>query len=165
MNISPYVMPGMYVAPQARKKTKRYFYEMWEKNKSTDTVKMVVCERFGITVQDLESKCRKRHLVMARKYYTICALMQDKSLALIGRDPGGRDHSTIVHERDGMLDECITYPKEKRELLEFLSSINQDWGAELELMIRHRQRGELGMPKTTSLKKVDPNLVTGRKRV
>lgn len=61
-------------------------------------IKHYVCNSFGVSWQDVTSKCRKAQLVEARQVY--CYLMREWTvtpLANIGQALGGRDHTTIVH--------------------------------------------------------------------
>lgn len=61
-------------------------------------IKSAVCEVTGVSLADLESDRRSRHLVDARTlYYWVARRLTPKPLAEIGRRCGWRDHSTIVH--------------------------------------------------------------------
>jgi chromosomal replication initiator protein len=65
---------------------------------SIDYIKNIVCDYFQITVDEINSKTRKREIVQARqlamyfsKTYTKC------SLASIGMQCGNKDHATVLH--------------------------------------------------------------------
>lgn len=81
---SPYVQPGLI------RKVNPFLTE-----------KMVfdlVLKELDITKEDLVSKCRKRELVDARKLLSyILKNKFRKKLKYIGKELGGRDHTTIVH--------------------------------------------------------------------
>ena len=65
---------------------------------SPDFVQTIVCEYLNVTVAELTSKSRKRHIAQARQIamYLIKETAQI-SLTSIGRHFGGRDHSTVSH--------------------------------------------------------------------
>jgi hypothetical protein len=57
-----------------------------------------VCKVTGVSVRDLRSRSRLRHLVRARFIvYLLCWKLTNVSLVKIGTWMGGRDHSTILH--------------------------------------------------------------------
>ena len=64
-----------------------------------DKVQKTVCEYFGISREDLLSKCRKRQIVQARQIamYLSRQLVSNCSLATIGMEIGGKDHATVLH--------------------------------------------------------------------
>ena len=61
-------------------------------------IQSVVCEYFGITPESLISKTRKREISQARQIAMYLGRnFTKKSLASIGAEIGGRDHSTVLH--------------------------------------------------------------------
>ena len=71
-----------------------------EKNElSIDKVQLTVCDYFKITREDLVSNSRKRQIVQARQIsmYLCRTLIDGCSLAAIGAQTGGKDHSTVLH--------------------------------------------------------------------
>ena len=59
---------------------------------------LMVCRVHGVSVQDIISIRRPRHIVLARQHY--CWLAReytDKSLPMISKALGGRDHTTAIH--------------------------------------------------------------------
>ena len=71
-----------------------------EKNElSIDKVQLTVCDYFKITREDLVSNSRKRQIVQARQIsmYLCRNLIDGCSLAAIGAQTGGKDHSTVLH--------------------------------------------------------------------
>jgi hypothetical protein len=75
---------------------------------------------FGVSSRDLTGRCRRRHVVHARQA-AIWAMLQttDLSLAAVGREFGGRDHTTVMYARDEAEARGATDPayREKLELL------------------------------------------------
>ncbi|MDO4210537.1 MAG: chromosomal replication initiator protein DnaA [Bacteroidales bacterium] len=71
------------------------------KELSLDAILTAVCEKYHAKARDITGKSRKKELVALRqlvmflthKYTTL-------SLSQIGRDMGGRDHSTVLHSCD-----------------------------------------------------------------
>jgi len=66
-----------------------------------DSIIEMVCEKYGVTREDLESSKRNKELVRPRhvSMYLI-RTMTNSSLDQIGKYLGGRDHTTIMHGID-----------------------------------------------------------------
>jgi chromosomal replication initiator protein len=61
-------------------------------------IKSVVADHYGITIKDMDSAKRSRNLVVPRQIAMyLCKEMTDKSLPQIGKEFGGRDHTTVLH--------------------------------------------------------------------
>ena len=91
---------------------------------SIDYLQKVVSEHYNISLEDLQSKTRKKEVVMARhiamhlaKEYT------DHSLKSIGQYFGGRDHSTVIHALQAVNDMFVTVPKFKSSMEELKRKI------------------------------------------
>jgi hypothetical protein len=57
-----------------------------------------ICAEHGVEWEDVQSHCRKSHLIPARR--ACCAFLRDvwgMSYPQIGKLMGGRDHTTIIH--------------------------------------------------------------------
>lgn len=68
------------------------------KDISIDYILKSVCEYFGITVDSLHNKTRKREIVQARQIAMYFAKMLTKSsLSTIGSVIGQKDHATVLH--------------------------------------------------------------------
>ena len=53
---------------------------------------------FGLSIEDLQSASRTRLLVTARQIAMyLCRELTDMSLPNIGKQFGGRDHTTVMH--------------------------------------------------------------------
>ena len=55
---------------------------------------------FGLTADDVLGPCRKRTFILPRLVLTKLCIEHGLSCSQIGRKMGGRDHSTILHQRD-----------------------------------------------------------------
>jgi len=65
---------------------------------SVHNIKELVAEHFEVPVEKLQSKTRKREVVMARQLSMYLAKnYTNSSLKNIGRNFGNRDHSTVIH--------------------------------------------------------------------
>ena len=61
-------------------------------------IKSVVADHYGITIKDMDSAKRSRNLVVPRQIAMyLCKEMTDNSLPQIGKEFGGRDHTTVLH--------------------------------------------------------------------
>ena len=71
-----------------------------------DLIQDIVAGYFGITVQDLKSKRRNRELAEARHIAMyLTRQFTDLSLPAVGREFGGRDHTTVIHGHDRIAEE------------------------------------------------------------
>jgi chromosomal replication initiator protein len=89
---------------------------------SPDRVIDAVCQRFGVTLQDLASKKRDRQTTYAR--HVLMYLLREVShqpFTDIGRILGGRDHSTVIHAIHRISSELSTLA-DTREDVESLAS-------------------------------------------
>jgi chromosomal replication initiator protein len=63
-----------------------------------DYIQKIVSEYFGVTVEELKDKTRKKEIVIARQVAMYFAKeYTNHSLKSIGFHFGGRDHSTVIH--------------------------------------------------------------------
>ena len=70
------------------------------KNK-IDQVQQIVSSHYNVTVEDLKSKKRKSEIVFPRQIAMyICRNTLDESLAKIGLEFGGKDHTTVMSSID-----------------------------------------------------------------
>ena len=69
-----------------------------KKELSAEDIMQTVSQRYGLKVKDLTSKTRKQNIVQARQLAIyLCHKYTDTSYSQIGRNFGGRDHSTILY--------------------------------------------------------------------
>lgn len=63
-----------------------------------DRIQRVVCEEFGLELNDMVSKRRAQIVARPRQIaMSLCKSLTRKSLPEIGRKFGGRDHTTVLH--------------------------------------------------------------------
>ena len=90
MQISPYVYPGILDASK--------YETISDKTIIFERVTNAVCSTLGLTLEELVSRRRYRHLVVARAM--LSNILRSKymyTLSSIGVLLGDRDHSTILH--------------------------------------------------------------------
>jgi chromosomal replication initiator protein len=92
-----------------------------KKEVSIDEVQKYVAEYFGLTIEDLKDKTRKKEIVLARQIAMYFAKEHTGfSLKSIGYHFGGRDHSTVIHAIQTVSD----YIAEKKEIKMYIDDIN-----------------------------------------
>jgi len=65
---------------------------------SIDYIQKVVCDYFGISIEQMKSKTRRREVVQTRQIIMYFAkLYTNSSLASIGQVCGDKDHATVLH--------------------------------------------------------------------
>ncbi len=75
-------------------------------------VMKVVCEHFGITIDQIKSKRRTRDLALARQVAMYIAREEiGAPLTKIGREFGGRDHTTVMHACNKIAALCREDPR------------------------------------------------------
>jgi len=69
-----------------------------EKPLGIESIQKVVCEYFGIKLQDLKAKRRTKDIALPRQIAMyLSKILTDSSLLEIGKNFGGKDHSTVIH--------------------------------------------------------------------
>jgi chromosomal replication initiator protein len=69
-----------------------------EKALTVEYVQKIVCEYFGLRVQDIKAKKRTRDIAFPRQVAMyLSKFLTDSSLSEIGKGFGGKDHSTVIH--------------------------------------------------------------------
>jgi chromosomal replication initiator protein len=65
---------------------------------SIDRIQELVCERFGVTMDELTGDRRSQNIVYPRQVAMYLSReLTDSSLPKIGKEFGGRDHTTVIH--------------------------------------------------------------------
>ena len=65
---------------------------------SIERIQELVCERFSVTMQELTGDRRSQNIVYPRQVAMYLSReLTDKSLPKIGKEFGGRDHTTVIH--------------------------------------------------------------------
>lgn len=69
-----------------------------EKALTVEYIQKVVCEYYGLKLQDIKAKKRTRDIAFPRQIAMhLCKALTHSSLSDIGRKFGGKDHSTVIH--------------------------------------------------------------------
>jgi chromosomal replication initiator protein len=65
---------------------------------SIDKIQELVCERFGVALTELTGDRRSQNIVYPRQVAMYLSReLTDSSLPKIGKEFGGRDHTTVIH--------------------------------------------------------------------
>ncbi|MEK7309142.1 MAG: chromosomal replication initiator protein DnaA [Nitrospirota bacterium] len=63
-----------------------------------ESIQKVVCEYYGLKPQDIKAKKRTRDIAFPRQIAMyLSKILTDSSLSDIGKNFGGKDHSTVIH--------------------------------------------------------------------
>jgi chromosomal replication initiator protein len=101
------------------KKMMKNFVKHSSREVSIDYIQKLVTEFYGLSVDQLKSKTRKREIVQARQISMFYAKSMTKaSLKSIGTYFGGRDHSTVIHACQTVNDLMDTDKKFKNDVEE-----------------------------------------------
>jgi chromosomal replication initiator protein len=69
-----------------------------ERALSIESIQKTVCEYYGLKTQDLKAKKRTRDIAFPRQVAMyLSKILTDSSLSDIGKNFGGKDHSTVIH--------------------------------------------------------------------
>ncbi|MBI4847349.1 MAG: chromosomal replication initiator protein DnaA [Nitrospirae bacterium] len=69
-----------------------------DKALTIDYVQKQICEYYGLRVQDIKAKKRSRDIAFPRQIAMyLSKALTDSSLSEIGKNFGGKDHSTVIH--------------------------------------------------------------------
>lgn len=84
--------------------------DIYENNRpvkiTVERIKDVVCKKYQLTVEQMDSKKRSRPLAYPRQIAMyLTRELTDMSLPKIGQEFGGRDHSTVIHACDKIKDD------------------------------------------------------------
>jgi chromosomal replication initiator protein len=86
---------------------------------SVDLIQKTVSEYFKVDVEALKGKGKKREIVIPRQVAMyFCKRYTQLTLALIGENFGGRDHSTVIHALESVEDMMKTDPHFKASVEE-----------------------------------------------
>jgi len=96
----------------------------------------IVSNYTGITIDEIESKSRKRELVMARFFcFKLIHKHSNLTLTVIGRKVGRRDHSTVIYGIRSIEDIIETDPKIKKQFNELETLVH------IKLLIKSKKNG------------------------
>jgi chromosomal replication initiator protein len=102
------------------KKIIKTFVKSISREVSIEYIQKTVCDFFNVPIEKLKETTRKRQIVQARQLSMFLAKSYTKnSLKVIGKHFGNRDHSTVIHSCQTVLD-LMDVDKEFRENVEEL---------------------------------------------
>jgi hypothetical protein len=121
------LLPSIVVEP----KPSSDFLELWGENEidagavTIARIKRAVCRYYKVTNTDLISARRTRDITLPRQVAMyLCRHLTVRSMPEIGRQFGGRDHTT-VHHADIKIKNLLLW---KREVIEAVATIRQRIG-------------------------------------
>lgn len=92
---------------------------------SIDKIKHTVCGYFGLSLDAIQSKTRKREIVQARQIAMYFSRNMTKhALAMIGAAIGGKDHATVLHACKTVEDLYDTDKTFRQHIIEIEKRIN-----------------------------------------
>lgn len=72
-----------------------------KQNLSISTIQQKVCKHFGITLAEMKGKKRNKHIVVPRQIAMYLSReFTSSSLPKIGKEFGGKDHTTVIHAHE-----------------------------------------------------------------
>ena len=106
----------------AKQTVEKIVQSVESKEVSIDEVQKYVSEYFGISIEDLKAKTRKKEIVTARQIAMYFAKeYTGHSLKSIGYHFGGRDHSTVIHA----IQTVNEFMMEKKELKMYIDDLDR----------------------------------------
>ena len=86
---------------------------------SVDFIQKIVADYFKVDIELLKAKVKRREIVIPRQLAMyFCKRYTQLTLALIGENFGGRDHSTVIHALESVEDMMKTDPNFKNSVEE-----------------------------------------------
>ncbi|GEM_PF-6052 len=86
---------------------------------SIENIQRIVARRFGIEEESLRAKTRRQEIVVARQVAMyLCKELTNHSLKSIGLHFGGRDHSTVIHAVQTVMDDMTANPALQKKIEE-----------------------------------------------
>ena len=101
-------------------------YLFKDANTSIDVegIKKIVCEYYGISTRDIESKKRSRDIAYPRQIAVFLSReLTDLSFPSIGEYFGGRDHTTMMHAYNKINEELQNNESTKHNVNELINKI------------------------------------------
>lgn len=91
-------LTGKTISVEMAKEVLRDLIFEEEKALTVEYVMKNVCEYFGLKVQDIKARKRTRDIAFPRQIAMyLSKVLTDSSLSDIGKNFGGKDHSTVIH--------------------------------------------------------------------
>ncbi len=93
-----------------------------------ETIKKVVAHYFNIKISDLNSKKRTRAITYPRQIAMyLCRELTDMSLPKIGEVFGGRDHTTVMHACEKIINDLKENDNLAEQINQLIEQIKQIW--------------------------------------
>jgi chromosomal replication initiator protein len=116
-------LTGKTISVEMTKEVLRDLIFEEEKALTVEYVLKNVCDYYGLKVQDIRARKRTRDIAFPRQIAMyLSKVLTDSSLSEIGKNFGGKDHSTVIHacklieerrKKDEELDKKIDYLTKK----------------------------------------------------
>ena len=105
----------------------KYLSKMQNKVVKVESIVKYISNETGVSVKDMISKKRLKEYVDARHIamYLTCK-HTDMTLKSIGRFFGGRDHSTVLHAKENVVNQMEVYRDLRKKVEEFDNYIKLD---------------------------------------
>ena len=112
------------------KSTLRHIITNSDTEVTVEYIQSIVSEYFGLNIEDLKAKSRKKSLVVARQIAMYFAKeFTQHSLKSIGYHFGGRDHSTVIHAVQSVNEAIKNDENQKNTILEIEKKIKVNYVA------------------------------------
>lgn len=121
MKVSYYAYPGINYS--AMSKTQRINLRHGKTSTTNLKILEVVCEFYGVAVDKVKKKDRRKHIVWCRQlYYYLSLKLTNMTMSELASE-FNQDHTTVIHSRDTVQDILDTEPEKRKELWEIESML------------------------------------------
>jgi chromosomal replication initiator protein len=101
------------------------FIDSQQRKVTIDSIQKAVAEQFGLRLAEIKAKNNSRAIVYPRQIAMyLCKHMTDSSLPEIGRQFGGKHHTTVLHS----IDKIDTVRKNDKDLNRMLNKLTETLG-------------------------------------
>ena len=122
LNISQFM--GTDITPELVRERANYLFKDANTSIDIEGIKKIVCEYYGISTRDIESKKRSRDIAYPRQIAVFLSReLTDLSFPSIGEYFGGRDHTTMMHAYNKINEELQNNESTKHNVNELINKI------------------------------------------
>jgi len=122
LNISQFM--GTDITPELVRERANYLFKDANTSIDVEGIKKIVCEYYGISTRDIESKKRSRDIAYPRQIAVFLSReLTDLSFPSIGEYFGGRDHTTMMHAYNEINEELQNNESTKHNVNELINKI------------------------------------------
>lgn len=122
LNISQFM--GTDITPELVRERANYLFKDANTSIDVEEIKKIVCEYYGISTRDIESKKRSRDIAYPRQIAVFLSReLTDLSFPSIGEYFGGRDHTTMMHAYNKINEELQNNESTKHNVNELINKI------------------------------------------